>query len=114
MLSSITTLLFASSSLASLISHDIAREFIGDVIPLSGRAAAAAPSTNLPGPWSYQGCYTDAGTRTLSGNSYTNTTGMTVESCIAFCEPGYWIYAGVEYFQECCTVTCGLYSECVY
>lgn len=62
---------------------------------------AAAISSNLPGTWTYQGCYTDPGPRTLSGPSYTNTTGMTDETCIAFCDSQSYIYAGTEYSQEC-------------
>ncbi|KIJ67360.1 copper radical oxidase [Hydnomerulius pinastri MD-312] len=45
----------------------------------------------------------NGGARTLSSAAYTNTTGMTVESCINFCSTGTnsYIYAGVEYAQEC-------------
>ena len=46
----------------------------------------------------------NVGSRTLSGASYINSTGMTVESCINFCSTGAnaYIYAGVEYADECC------------
>lgn len=42
--------------------------------------------------------------RTFSSASYANATGMTVESCINFCSTGSnsYIYAGVEYADECC------------
>lgn len=63
----------------------------------------AVPSV-LPGSWSYVGCYQDnvAGVgRTLTGSSYSNTTTMTDESCIAFCSEGGFIYAGTEYSSEC-------------
>jgi len=63
---------------------------------------APGPSTNLPASWTYQGCYTDSGPRTLNGANYVNTTGMTVGTCIAFCNTQYYIYAGAEYGQECC------------
>lgn len=56
----------------------------------------------LPGTWTYQGCYTDPGPRTLAQNGYTNTTLMTTESCIAFCDNLGYIYAGTEYSSECC------------
>jgi hypothetical protein len=50
------------------------------------------------------------GSRTLTEATYTNTTGMTDESCIAFCTTGGFIFAGAEYAQECCEfffpVTC--------
>lgn len=52
----------------------------------------------------YQGCYQEAAAgRLLSGPSYTNSTGMTVESCTAFCKQnlGTGAVAGVEYAQEC-------------
>ncbi|KAJ7758795.1 copper radical oxidase [Mycena maculata] len=59
--------------------------------------------TSLPGNWTSEGCYTDnqAAGRTLTGASFTNTTGMTVESCISFCGENNFILAGVEYAQEC-------------
>jgi hypothetical protein len=65
------------------------------------KRAAVIPSTLL-GTWSYQGCYTDPGPRTLSGSSYTNTTSMTDESCISYCNNLGYYYAGTEYSQECC------------
>lgn len=54
--------------------------------------------------YSYQGCYHEATTgRLLTGPSYSNSTGMTVESCTAFCYDNMpnGLYAGVEYGQEC-------------
>ncbi|KAK0190079.1 glyoxal oxidase N-terminus-domain-containing protein [Armillaria mellea] len=41
------------------------------------------------------------GTRTLSLSSYTSGDNMTVPNCIDFCGDGGFIYAGVEYSQEC-------------
>jgi hypothetical protein len=52
----------------------------------------------------YQGCYHEGATgRLLSGPSYSNNTGMTVESCTSFCQANMpnGVYAGVEYGQEC-------------
>ncbi|KAJ7364627.1 copper radical oxidase-like protein, partial [Mycena albidolilacea] len=53
--------------------------------------------------WTSKGCYTDnqAAGRSLTGASFTNTTGMTVESCIKFCDGKNFIFAGIEYAQEC-------------
>jgi len=62
----------------------------------------AAP-TNV-GDYILQGCYKEATTgRLLSASSYSNSTGMTVESCVAFCQASgtKGVYAGVEYAQEC-------------
>jgi len=41
-------------------------------------------------------------TRTLTSATFTNTTGMTVEACVGFCDAQSFIYAGVEFAQECC------------
>ncbi|KAK7018349.1 WSC domain-containing protein [Favolaschia claudopus] len=59
--------------------------------------------TVLPGNWTSKGCYTDnqPGGRSLTGAAFTNTTGMTVETCINFCQNSDFILAGVEYGQEC-------------
>lgn len=52
--------------------------------------------------WEYLGCYTEAtNSRALTGSSYTSSTNMTGESCVAFCA-GY-TYAGVEYTEEVST-----------
>ncbi|KAH6711606.1 hypothetical protein BKA61DRAFT_554745 [Leptodontidium sp. MPI-SDFR-AT-0119] len=64
-----------------------------------GKRDLVLPST-LPGTWKSQGCYIDIG-RTLTGGGYTNNTGMTDESCIAYCEKAGYIYAGTEYAEEC-------------
>ena len=42
------------------------------------------------------------GGRTLAAATYTNTTSMTVESCVGFCNSQNYIFAGIEYAQECC------------
>lgn len=38
--------------------------------------------------------------RTISSATYTNTTGMTNEACISFCDKQNYLYAGTEYAQE--------------
>ena len=50
------------------------------------------------------GCYNEVQNgRLLSGPSYSNATGMTVESCVQFCQAQSPMMelAGVEYAQEC-------------
>lgn len=69
---------------------------------------ALVVSNSLPGTWTFQGCYTDPGPRTLAGSSYTNTTGMTEESCINYCDGLGAYYAGVEYSSECCKRDCNV------
>lgn len=44
----------------------------------------------------------DQGARSLGGATFTNTTGMTVESCVAFCSAQSFNFAGLEFAQECC------------
>ncbi|KAF9484188.1 hypothetical protein BDN70DRAFT_181683 [Pholiota conissans] len=83
---------------------------------------SSAISTPTSG-WSYQGCYTDSETRTLTG-LYVSDSAQTVEKCQARCQAGGYLYAGVEYGVECfcsntilstaskvaesdCSMTCG-------
>ncbi|EMD36066.1 hypothetical protein CERSUDRAFT_115979 [Gelatoporia subvermispora B] len=64
------------------------------------RRAASVP--DLPANWTFFGCFTDnPGARTLTGPTFTNTTSMTVESCVDFCNDQSFIFAGVEFAQEC-------------
>jgi hypothetical protein len=50
--------------------------------------------------WTYAGCHTDStAARALTAEAETDTVGMTVEKCTAFCA-GY-TYAGMEYASEC-------------
>jgi hypothetical protein len=44
----------------------------------------------------------NVGGRTLTSAAYTDTANMTVESCVNFCNGQNYIYAGIEYAQECC------------
>ncbi|KAL8931127.1 MAG: hypothetical protein Q9208_000231 [Pyrenodesmia sp. 3 TL-2023] len=55
------------------------------------------------GTYLSQGCYPEvANGRLLTGKSYVNATGMTVESCVNFCAATTGaVYAGLEYGQEC-------------
>jgi hypothetical protein len=64
-----------------------------------------APATDLPGSWTYSGCYVDSvAARSLSSAFKGDGTGMSADSCTAFCTAeGYWV-AGVEYSAECVSV----------
>ncbi|ESK84857.1 copper radical oxidase [Moniliophthora roreri MCA 2997] len=56
----------------------------------------------LPGNWSSVGCFTDLSTaRTLQGQSTSSDNNMTIEACISTCEAADFIFAGVEFGQEC-------------
>ncbi|KZF19452.1 WSC-domain-containing protein [Xylona heveae TC161] len=50
------------------------------------------------GSYVYKGCFTD---KSLTDHHYTNTTGMTVESCVEYCQSQGSDYAGLEDSQEC-------------
>nr|ABD61575.1 copper radical oxidase [Phanerodontia chrysosporium] len=83
--------LLSMHSHASLLPHVFRSEH-----DLSKRAPT------LPDGWSSLGCYTDPpGGRTLSSASFTDTNGMTIESCVSFCNSKSAIFAGTEYGQEC-------------
>lgn len=69
------------------------------------RDAALPPTVvpaTLPGTWTYQGCYTENGPRTLNGKMTASNTLMTDEYCISFCDQNGYLYAGTEYTSECC------------
>jgi hypothetical protein len=62
-----------------------------------------ASSNNANGTstrYSFQGCYTDAQPRTLSGYSVTRND-MTQELCVGACDGMGYIFAGVEYGSQC-------------
>ncbi|KAF8799941.1 WSC-domain-containing protein [Phlegmacium glaucopus] len=62
----------------------------------------ARQSESLPAGWSSIGCYSDTpASRTLRIASFTSVSNMTIESCLAFCTPGEYIFAGVEFAREC-------------
>ena len=55
------------------------------------------------GSWSYDACYTDSvSARAFNARVDIDPANMTIENCIAFCQAADFIYAGVEYAQECC------------
>ncbi|EAQ93303.1 hypothetical protein CHGG_01538 [Chaetomium globosum CBS 148.51] len=68
-------------------------------LPLS--LAQLAIPEELPGAWSYEGCYTDVPGRTINSASYADGEDMTTESCLAFCSSKGFPYAGTEYSVEC-------------
>ncbi len=52
----------------------------------------------LPSPWSYKGCFTDISTsRTLAASMTNSDNNMTIETCMNFCNPQGYIFAGVEF-----------------
>lgn len=59
------------------------------------------PSTvQTAGNYTFKGCFAEGSAgRLLNNGGYTNSTGMTVESCVSYCEASSHAYAGVEYGQ---------------
>ncbi|KAH8105346.1 galactose oxidase [Cristinia sonorae] len=70
--------------------------------PLAYSHRQHARAVTLPAGWTARGCVTDnPGGRTLGDDSFTDTVGMTVESCVTFCNNKNFIFAGLEFSQEC-------------
>ena len=72
-------------------------------LSLWNNTAYASPAV-VPRVGSYvsHGCYPEATAgRLLGGPSYTNATGMTVESCVTFCAANNSPYAGLEFASQC-------------
>jgi hypothetical protein len=60
------------------------------------------PGKELPGGWSYYGCYSDdVNDRALDVKGYTDTTGMSQGSCMVYCGSAGYTFAGIEYGSEC-------------
>ena len=77
--------------------------------PLDGRPSAA---TGLP-HGCYEGslniCLSDStSSRTLKIAAYTDVNNMTIESCIAFCTPAGYLYAGVEFARVSPIFVCSI------
>lgn len=90
---------FTDVSQAGSIQHGHKRHTINHA---SLHKRALTITNNLPTNWTYSACYTEgSGVRALASKSYTNTSGMTQESCTNFCSTAGYFYAGVEYSQEC-------------
>ena len=71
---------------------------------LSTQTISSSP-TSAPSGWTFMGCYTD----NVSGRTLTygipapgGPSTMTVEACLSGCKSLGYIYAGVEYGDECC------------
>lgn len=61
------------------------------------------PPANPQEGWNYIGCFVDSvAQRVLNGAVHYDTTGLTAESCVAFCSGAGFAYAGMEYTAECC------------
>ena len=75
------------------------------------KRALAFPATPIAG-WNFKACWIDSvGARTLTGASYINGNTMTIEVCINLCAGGNFIYAGMEYSDECCKFSSHVASD---
>lgn len=62
--------------------------------------------------WGYIGCFVDSvAERALGDATHFDTTGLTAESCVAFCADLGYTYAGAEYSVECCKSI--IFTSCV-
>jgi hypothetical protein len=62
--------------------------------PVPGNTTMAVSSGNA----TYQGCFKEGvGGRALTGTTFSNSTGMTLELCAAFCAKGNYALFGTEY-----------------
>ncbi|KAI9893661.1 MAG: hypothetical protein M1814_005876 [Vezdaea aestivalis] len=61
------------------------------------------PPRTVPSVGSYmsQGCFKEVPGRAITGFSFVNQTGMTVELCVGVCQNKGFTYAGLEYAYEC-------------
>ncbi len=67
-------------------------------IPVPGQTNMTVP--NNGGAATYAGCYVEGvGGRALTGSSFSNTTGMSLEMCSSFCTQSKAAYFGTEYGQ---------------
>jgi len=58
---------------------------------------------DMKGNWTYLGCAQDPGIslRPLTGDSYTDNMGLTIEKCTQYCHDNGYAYAGMEYATQC-------------
>jgi hypothetical protein len=67
----------------------------------SASPSPAAASVTLPSGWASSGCVAEGSSgRALTGTS-TAADGMTVETCVAYCQTNGFSIAGLEYSREC-------------
>ncbi|KAF8573858.1 WSC-domain-containing protein [Ramaria rubella] len=58
--------------------------------------------TDLPGNWAFLGCFEETvNSRVLNGATFTNSTEMTIEACVDFCNSQSFVYAGLEFGEQC-------------
>ena len=76
--------------------------FISTALAASLARRDPAPATNLPAGWQYSGCTIDSTSyRTLNAAVTYDNSGLTAQSCIAFCASKGYPVAGTEFSAEC-------------
>ncbi|KUJ19894.1 WSC-domain-containing protein [Mollisia scopiformis] len=98
----------SSSSFMTVTTSSMLSSSTSQVQSSSSISSSNVP-TVTPNPWISMGCANDStASRALSGSSMTNTTGMTIEMCQAYCTSKNFPMAGVEYASQCyCGTTLG-------
>jgi hypothetical protein len=92
------SLLLASANALSIDRRNAELALEAEILHKRALTIPASPVTG----WNFKSCWIDnTGSRTLNGASMTSNT-LTIESCINFCAAGNYVYAGMEYSDECC------------
>ncbi|KKY17432.1 putative copper radical oxidase [Phaeomoniella chlamydospora] len=74
----------------------------GDSTTTTVSAATSTPIvTDLPSGWTYQGCYVDNANGRAMAYQQTDSSSLTVESCITECVALGYTVAGMEYSSQC-------------
>jgi hypothetical protein len=91
----------SSSQSLSLSLSSTSRSLTTLTASILSSTSGLASATLTPG-WTPLGCANDTVTsRALGGATYSNATGMTIESCQAYCNSVGYSLAGLEYASEC-------------
>nr|CEG04248.1 unnamed protein product [Fusarium clavum] len=88
-----------ASAGGSAVPSGSATETVSATASASGTAAPVA--TDLPGSWSYAGCYIDPPGRAMEAAPGGPSKDMTPQKCIATCIKAGFKIAGLEYAEEC-------------
>jgi hypothetical protein len=98
----LVSLLLATANAVFVEKRQIVDYALDNTAALARRATLVSPPSPVAG-WNYVSCWNDStALRTLSGSSYSDTSAMTIESCINYCNNGKFAYAGMEYSSQCC------------
>ncbi|KAF7355773.1 hypothetical protein MSAN_01495300 [Mycena sanguinolenta] len=73
----------------------------GNLIDIYWNGTPPPTTPQQVGPWSYAGCFPDSVSARQLPNQQIIPGGVTVESCTSACQAGGFVFAGLEFGQEC-------------